>query len=287
VELRRQGPVAHVVFGRPEKLHAMDAAGWTGLAERLREAGADPDVRAVVLHGSPRAFCAGNDIGEFSRLTTPGQARAYFTGLVLPAMQAVVACEVPVIAAVRGPAIGGGAEIVLVSDLAVAGTSARFQLPEARIGVWPTVFAAAAPYTLTHKAAGLLALTARSLDAEAALACGLVHEVVADDLVDGTAQRLAATIAEGSRDAVRRTKRFTTARLRTDGMAAVRRALAELSDETLSGPDAVEGIRAFRERRRPAFAVPQAPAPTPVATPLTTPSATPSATPNAPSGAPS
>lgn len=255
MNLRLQGPVAHIDFDRPEKLHAMDAAGWTGLTQRLHEAGADPQVRAVVLHGSPRAFCAGNDIGEFFRLDTAEQARDYFIGLVLPAMQAIVNCDVPVISAVRGRAIGGGAEIVLVSDLAVAGSNATFRLPEARIGVWPTVFAAAAPYTLAHKPAGLLTLTTRELDPDTALRCGLVHEVVDDHEVEDAAQRLAATIAEGSRDAIRRTKRFTTARLRTDGMAAVRDALAELSDETLCGPDAVEGTRAFREKRTPDFAI--------------------------------
>jgi enoyl-CoA hydratase/carnithine racemase len=253
-----QGPVAHIAFGRPEKLHAMDAAGWTALADRLREASADPQVRAVVLHGSARAFCAGNDIGEFSRLTTAREARDYFLGLVLPAMEAIVHCEVPVICAVRGAALGGGAEIVLVSDLAIAGTGATFRLPEARIGVWPTVFAAVAPYTLAHKPAGLLALTTQEADARTALRCGLVHQVVEDELVDGSAHRLAATIAEGSRDAIRRTKRFTTARLRTEAMAAVRAALTELCDETLSGPDAAEGTRAFLEKRAPAFAEPPA-----------------------------
>ena len=254
MDLRRQGPVAHITFGRPEKLHAMDAAGWTGLTKLLREAGADPEVRAVVLRGSPRAFCAGNDIGEFFRLTTPQQARDYFIGLVLPAMQAIVECDVPVISAVRGRAIGGGAEIVLVSDLAVAGKNATFRLPEARIGVWPTVFAAAAPYTLAHKPAGLLSLTTQEIDADTALRCALVHEVVDDAEVDATAQRLAETIADGSRDAIRHTKRFTTARLRTDGMAAVHDALAVLADDTLSGPDAAEGTRAFREKRTPSFA---------------------------------
>lgn len=254
MDLRLDGPVAHIAFGRPEKLHAMDAAGWSALADRVHQAGADPEVRAVVLHGTPRAFCAGNDISEFFRLTTAEEARDYFIGLVLPAMEAIVNCAVPVISAVRGRAIGGGAEIVLVSDLAVAGTEATFRLPEARIGVWPTVFAAAAPYTLAHKPAGLLTLTTQDIAAEAALQCGLVHEVVGDQDVDQAAERLAATIAEGSRDAIRRTKRFTTARLRTDGMAAVRAALAELCDETLSGPDAVEGTRAFREKRTPSFA---------------------------------
>ncbi len=249
-----QGPVVHITFGRPEKLHAMNAMGWTELADMLRRASADPQVRAVVLHGSDRAFCAGNDIDEFLRLSTAREARDYFLSLVVPAMEAIVHCEVPVISAVRAGAIGGGAEIVLVSDLAVAGTSATFRLPEARIGVWPTVFAAAAPYTMAHKPTGLLALTTVEADSRTALRCGLVHEVVGDDLVDDAARRLALTIAEGSRDAIRRTKRFTTARLRAEGMAAVRAALAELCDETLLGPDVIEGVRAFWEKRRPGFA---------------------------------
>ena len=255
MDLRIEGPVARITFGRPEKLHAMDGSGWANLAGHVREAGQDPGVRAVILSGSGRAFCAGNDIGVFPRLETAAQARDYFLGLVMPAMRAIVSCPVPVISAVRGPALGGGCEIVLVSDLAVAGTSTTFRLPEARIGVWPTVFAAAAPYTLTHKAANYLALTTRELDSDTALRHGLVHEVVPDDEVEATAHGLAAAIAEGSRDAIRRTKRFTTARLRTDGMAAICDALAELCDDTLFSDDATEGIQAFRTKKTPSFAV--------------------------------
>lgn len=254
MELRIEGAVAHLTFDRPEKLHAMDAAGWTNLASRVHEVGGNRQARAVVLNGSQRAFCAGNDISEFLRLDTAAEARQYFLGLVLPAMKAIVSCPVPVISAVRGPALGGGCEIVLVSDLAVAGNSTTFRLPEARIGVWPTVFAAAAPYTLAHKAASYLALTTRELDADTALRYGLVHQVVADDRVEASAHQLAATIAEGSREAIHRTKKFTTARLRTDGMAAIHAALAELCDETLFSDDAIEGIRAFRTKQTPYFA---------------------------------
>ncbi|MEV4734823.1 enoyl-CoA hydratase/isomerase family protein [Saccharopolyspora sp. NPDC049426] len=254
MDLHIDGPVASIGFDRPEKLHAIDAAGWGGLTRRVQEAGADTQVRAIILEGSERAFCAGNDIGEFLRLATQAQARDYFLGLVLPAMEAIVNCPVPIISAVRGPALGGGCEIVLVSDLAVAGDRTTFRLPEARIGVWPTVFAAAAPYTLSHKPAGHLALTSREMDAATALRSGLIHEVIGDDRVEAKAYELATTIAEGSRDAVRRTKRFTTARLRTDGMVAVRHALEELCDETLFKDDAIEGIDAFRNKRTPSFA---------------------------------
>lgn len=256
MDLHVYGPTAHIMFNRPEKLHAMDASGWDALATLVYEAGADPQVRAIVLNGSGRTFCAGNDIGEFLRLETTAQARDYFLDLVLPAMEAIVSCPVPVISAVRGPAVGGGCEIVLVSDLAVAGNSATFRLPEARIGVWPTVFAAAAPYTLTHKAASHVALTTSELDSATALRHGLVHDIVDDDQVDATATQLATTIAGGSRDAIARTKQFTTARLRTEGMAAVRSALTELCDETLFSHDAAEGIRAFRTKQTPSFAVP-------------------------------
>lgn len=256
MDLHAYGSTAHIMFSRPDKLHALNAAQWGELATRVNEAGADPHVRAVILNGSVRAFCAGNDIDEFRRLETTAQARDYFLGLVLPAMEAIVSCPVPVISAVRGPALGGGCEIVLISDLAVAGTSATFRLPEACIGVWPTVFAAVAPYTLAHKAVNHLALTTGELDSATALRHGLVHDRVDDDQVDATAAQLAATIAGGSRDTIARTKQFTTARLRTEAMAAVRSALTELCDETLFNRDAAEGIRAFRAKQTPAFAVP-------------------------------
>jgi len=254
MELTTDGPVVTVNFGRPQKANALDGVAWTGLREALAQAGADTSTRAVILEGSPSAFCAGNDISVMAQLSSPATARDYFLGLVLPAVEAIVTCPVPVICAIRGVAFGAGAEVTLLSDLAVAGDRARFRLPEVGIGVWPTVFAAAVPYTVGHKAGSALTLTTSEHDAESALRLGLVHEVVPDADVDARARAIASDIAAAAPDAVRRTKRYTTARLRGEGLVSVRQALTELAEHTIGSAEATEGINSFLEKRRPTFA---------------------------------
>lgn len=253
MDVSTDGPVLTINFGRPHKANALDGAAWTGLRQALTQAGEDPSTRAVILEGSSSAFCAGNDISVMAELSTPAAAGDYFLGLVLPAVEAIVTCPVPVICAIRGVAFGAGAEVTLLSDLAVAGHLARFRLPEVGIGVWPTVFAAAAPYTLGHKAGSALTLTMLEHDAESALRLGLIHEVVPDADVDARAHAIASDMAAAAPDALRRTKRYTTARLRRDGLAAVRDALTELADHTIGSPEAIEGINSFLEKRQPRF----------------------------------
>jgi enoyl-CoA hydratase/carnithine racemase len=245
--------VANVHLARPAKLNALDEAGWRDLTATVVELGRTAGVRAVVLSGDARAFCAGNDIDEFERLHAGESAAAYFLETVMPATEAIVCCPVPVVAAVRGVVFGGGLELVLACDLAVAGDTARFRLPESRIGVWPTVFAALAPYTLLHKDASMMALTGLEQDASAAARMGIVNEVVEDGNVLDRANELARGVAEGAPDAVRRTKAYVTSEIRRAGLPAVKAALDELSHHTIGGAEMVEGVRAFREKRKAAF----------------------------------
>lgn len=253
IDLTITDGVAGLHLGRPAKLNALDEGGWRDLAAMLAEMGDAPGVGAVVMSGDARAFCAGNDIDEFQRLESGASASAYFLGNVLPAIEAIVCSPVPVVAAVRGIAFGGGLELVLACDLAVAGRSARFRLPEPRIGVWPTVFAALAPYTLAHKDASIMALAALEQDACAAARMGIVNEVVEDDKVLDRTNELARSIVEGAPDAVRRTKSHLTAELRRAGLPAVRSALEELAHHTIGGVEMVEGVQAFREKRTARF----------------------------------
>lgn len=250
---KTRGAAAYLTFTRPEKLNAFDAAEWLALHEAVRAAEREPGVRAVVLRGEGRAFCAGNDIGEFTRLQDADDARHYFVDQMLPAFEALATSPLPVIAAVHGLAYGGGLELVQFSDVAVAAQGTRFRLPEARIGVWATVFCGAAPYTCGPRGAKLLALTGREVEADEARSLGLVDLVVPDAELDDAVASLVADVAAGAPGSLAYTKRFANRELVARGLPAVRDALLALVDDTLPSADRREGTRAFRERRDPVW----------------------------------
>jgi enoyl-CoA hydratase/carnithine racemase len=248
VKVMRDGPVRTLTLDRPGKLNAMDAAQWRALHTALREAEADEETRVVVLRGEGRAFCAGNDIAAMAACRQRAEARAYFVDTMLPAFEAMATSPLPIVARVDGLALGGGAELVLFCDLAVAASTAAFELPETRVGVWATVFLGAAPYAGVQRLARTLALTGSRLSAADANAAGLVTHVAEPQDVDGTVRRVAEEITRGGRHAVASSKRFANRALVHDGLPAVRAALEELVEHTLFGEEYERGVGAFLSR---------------------------------------
>lgn len=244
---------AWITIDRPHKLNALDLAGWHGITDALRRA-VDDAPGPVVLTGTGRAFCAGDDIATFQQHETPEQARTFFLEGLLATMQAIATHPYPVIAAVNGLAIGGGCELVLVSDLAIAAEEASFALPEGRIGAWPTVQVGVAAHVSGRKLANELAMEMPWVSAADARRFGIVNRVVpADELAAAVAESV-ARIRSASPHAMRMTKRFLNEELVTTGLPKVRRALEALIDETLPTRDLDEGTRAFLEKRTPMFA---------------------------------
>lgn len=245
------GHVAVITLDRPAALNALSAALMAELTAALKEADADDDVRAIVLTGSDRAFCAGADIsqiqaiGQGEVLSRDGFAREPFGTLAT--------AHTPVIAAVRGLALGGGCELVLACDLAVAGESARFGVPEVSLGVLP---GAGGTQRLVHaigkaKAMKML-LTGDPITAHEALCAGLVSDVVPDVETVATALAIATRIARNSPRAVALAQ--DSARAAHDlplhqGLAYERRNFFL----TLGSEDQREGVAAFLEKRRPRF----------------------------------
>lgn len=239
-----------LTLDRPAALNALSRALVDQLVDRLEEAAADPAVRAVVLTGSEKAFCAGADIGEIPNMAGASALdRLPFDRL----FEAVDRLPVPTIAAVRGVAFGGGCELVLACDTAIAGRSARFALPEVKLGVIP---GAGGTQRLVHaigkaKAMRML-LTGAPVDAEWAWAAGLVAEVVDDGEVLDRALELSEQIAGNAPRAV--AYAADSARRVDDlplhqGLAHERRNFLL----ALGTADAREGIDAFAARRTPAF----------------------------------
>jgi crotonobetainyl-CoA hydratase len=252
VLVERDEHVLLVILNRPEARNAVNGPLTLAVGSALEEAENDPDVRAVVLTGAGDvSFCAGADLKAIARgesLNPPGSEAWGFAGVVNHPISK------PVVAAVNGAAFGGGTEIVLASDLAVASETATFGLPEVRRGL----IAAAGglvrlPEQLPRKVAMQMILTGRPIDAGTALRWGLVNEVVGPDRVLETALSLAHQIAANAPLAVQASKRVAQG-IRDGSVPAEADAWAANDHEILAlmgSEDAMEGPVAFAEKREP------------------------------------
>jgi enoyl-CoA hydratase len=249
VEHERRGMVEILRFNRPEARNAINPEVSLAMAELLDAAEADAGVRAVVLTGNGPVFSAGADL----KVVAQGGASAIagapggFAGLVSRDFPK------PIIAAVNGPALAGGFEIVLACDLVVAADTARFGVPEVQRGL----LAAAGALIRLPKRVPLaialeLAMTGEPVSAERALALGLVNRVVPADQVLDEALKIAERIGENSPVAVRVSRRLVKEALElSEAEAWVRN--DESAMEVFRGGDAIEGATAFAEKRPPVW----------------------------------
>ncbi|MCG5237926.1 enoyl-CoA hydratase [Xanthobacter oligotrophicus] len=244
-----RGRVGWVTLHRPEALNALNAAMVAEIVKALSVFGADPDIGCVVLTGSDRAFAAGADIKEAAERTYPET----FLDDFLASWDAIARMRKPVVAAVAGYALGGGCEVVLMCDVVIAADTARFGLPEVKIGVMPGAGGTQRLARAIGKAKAMdLCLTGRMMDAAEAERSGLVSRVVpASDLL-AEAQAVAEAISAKSRintmvikEAVNRA--FETSL--SEGLLFERRTFQAL----FATLDQKEGMAAFVEKRQPEF----------------------------------
>jgi enoyl-CoA hydratase len=242
--------VALVTIDRPEALNALSFALLAELADALETLDTNGRTRASIITGAgDRAFAAGADIVELAD-QTPGRLRSEGQ---FGSWDRIGAIGIPLIAAVRGFALGGGCELAMTCDLIVAGDDARFGQPEIRIGVMP---GAGGTQRLT-RAIGVarameLVLTGRMIDASEAYAAGLVTSVAPTADVVSAALTLADTIASMPPLAVRAAKRSVLAAAElplSAGLRAERDAFFDL----FATNDQREGMRAFQEKRPPTW----------------------------------
>ncbi len=244
--------VGTITLDRPDALNSLDAALKGELLAVLREADRDPAVRAVILTGAGRAFCAGQDLRERQAADpTPldVEVRERFNPIVL----AIYRLSRPVIAAVNGVAAGAGASLAFACDFRIAAESASFVLAFARIGLAPDSGASwFLPRLVGAAHAAEMLLLPDPMPAVEALRIGLVSQVVKDEALMDHARTLGAKLVAGSPTALALTKRALQ-RSQEVGLAEALDHEASLQGIAGRGPDHAEGIAAFVAKRPPRF----------------------------------
>jgi 2-(1,2-epoxy-1,2-dihydrophenyl)acetyl-CoA isomerase len=242
--------VARLTLDRPERLNALSAEMRDAMLDAVQEALADPDIRAIVITGSARNFCAGGDISTMKDLDAEGgrtrlQAHHRLVRLLAYA-------EKPLIAAVEGYAMGGGAGLALLCDTIVAGAGAKVGFPFFRVGLVPDYgITYSLPRRVGEGRARRILLNAETLTADEALSLGLCEEVVPDDMVQARATELAAEMAQHPVAAVSMTKKLLMGDPGAFETMLEKEALSQ--GVCMSTDDHKEGATAFREKREPNF----------------------------------
>src|ERR671935_180128 len=202
-----RGAVRILTLNRPEKRNALDTALSRALLEALRAADEDDGVRCVVLTGAGPGFCAGADLSEFKGLRDPkaAETRAQLTMQLHLAFSRMVT---PVVTAINGAAMGGGAGLAIAGDLAVMAQTAKLGYPETRHGIVAAIVMANLVRQVGRKSAFELVALGEPIDAKRALALGMVNRVVPRARLMPTALALAKQLAAVSRPALAQTKQL-------------------------------------------------------------------------------
>lgn len=241
--------VALVTLNRPQRRNAIDGAITRLMADYLRRIEADPQIRVAILTANGDAFCGGADLAEVAAGHANDMVHTAngFAGLVNARRSK------PWIAAVRGSAVGGGTEIVLACDLIVAGKSAVFGLPEVARGLLAAAGGAyRLPRAISPRTAMAMLLTGATISAEDAAAAHLVNRVTADAQVMSAALELARRIAANAPLAVAKSRQLAAAAFDAPDARLSQLSLRAIA-ALMSGEDAKEGVRAFLEKRPPAW----------------------------------
>jgi len=257
--LRQDAGVLHITLNRPDVRNAMSLAMVLELREALATAEADGSTRVIVLRGAGGHFCAGADLkdmaGARARLEEDPQAVVKVNAAFGELCVAFADTGLATVAVLEGTVMGGGFGLGCVADVAIAGTSAVFRLPETSLGVVPAQIAPFLVERLGYAEAKRLAVTGGRLDANAALALRLVHAVHPAGALDNAVAALLADILQCAPGAVAATKALM-AKARFHTPTSLVHAAAEVFSAAALGPEGLEGTSAFLAKRKASW-VPQ------------------------------
>lgn len=246
--LRFDGPVLHLTLNRPETKNAMNfrmVAELTTVFETLKQ---DRSVRAIVLGGAEGTFCAGGDIKEMADALTNKLPAKDSSGNLDTMLRACNEAAQVVVAKVEGAALGGGFGLVCVSDIAIASTTAKFGLPEVRLGVAPAFISPFVIQRIGLTRARELMLTGRRFDGQKAKEYGIVTEVCSPDDLDNCVETVLDEIRQCGPNALAAVKQliFTVMDRPLDETVDFR---AEMLHNLRQSEEAQEGMMAFIQKR--------------------------------------
>jgi enoyl-CoA hydratase len=247
--LEVENHVATLSLNRPEVLNALNREMVDEIDQAVDRIARDGDIRVVILTGAGKHFAAGADVSNMAELN-PEEARQFaFT----PTINKVESLPQPVIAAVKGYALGAGFEIALAADIRLAGNSSRFGFPEINLGIMPGAGGTQRlPRILGCAQAKELIFLGHNLDANMALTQGLVNQIVADEKLMDEALAMAQKMAAKPPLAMKMAKRTVNLGMNMDVKSATEMEAIAWSD-LFATQDQKEGMRAFLEKRKPQF----------------------------------
>jgi enoyl-CoA hydratase/carnithine racemase len=247
LETSREGRVLRITIARPEKRNALTSEMCAGIADIIDTAQDDATVGAILIESKGDVFCAGMDLDE---ATSPNAAENTATHQRLFTMG--VRTRKPIVAAIQGPALGGGVGLVCNAHIAVAAHGCSFGLTEIRIGMWPFVIYRSVVQAVGERRALELSLTGKIFQVPEAIQYGLIHEAAQPIELDDRATAIAMHVAEMSPFAIRHGLEYVQQTHGMDPVTAAPVAL-DIRRAAFASEDFHEGVAAFREKRRPHY----------------------------------
>jgi enoyl-CoA hydratase/carnithine racemase len=258
IRIEKRGDADWVTLNRPDALNAISLKMVHELTDYFDRLFNDDNVRVVVLRGAGRAFCAGLDIKEFSegrKDPVPFGGGFGFQGYLANVYVKMRRCPQPIIAAVQGAASGGGFAFALASDVRIAAESARMNAAFIKLGLSACDMGVSyfLPRAVGSSIAAELMMTGRFINAQRALATGLVSEVVPDDQLDAAVDRLVEEMLAASPRGLRMTKEGLSLAIDAPSLEAAMAIENRNQLMTSASPNVAEGMRAFIEKRPPNY----------------------------------
>jgi methylglutaconyl-CoA hydratase len=253
VIVKKHVPSGTIILNRQDKRNALTRQVLIELQQAFEDLHLERRVRAVILTGAGQAFCAGMDLAEMreTSLQPDAQAQWYQDAVQYKALvETMLRFPKPIIAAVNGPAVAGGAGLVLASDIVVAGPEARFGLPEPRRGIVAGLVSPLLAFRIGGGCAARLLLTGELIAAQEAWRMNLYHEMVANELVWARANELAGQCARCAPESLLLTKKMLNETI-GEHLGVLLAAGAAASATARTTDAAAEGLRAFLEKREP------------------------------------
>ncbi len=242
------------MFNQPGKRNAINNAMWAGIPPAMKRFDADPAVRCVAFRGAgTEAFAAGADISEFETVRSRRSAVAKYDGLLDRVLHSIQDSRKPSLAMIHGYCMGGGLEIALACDLRYSGASGQFGIPAAKLGLAYNVEGHKRLLeTVGQARAREIMFLGLRYDAAQALAMGLVHEVIADEMLEDLVAKIIQILCDNAPLAIANSKTIIEEYAKSAGKPDTKKMAAAIARAAKSS-DYQEGRRAFMEKRKPRF----------------------------------